>query len=207
MHSSVHGISRARILEWVAISFSKGSSKSGDPMCVSQIASRFFTTEPPGKPLYFLPRILEIPLTHQSGIEHMCNLRVPLLPPSLGKPPQNSVHLSGKPGFEHVQGNLDQILRVSIRLSAEFFFLSRQHTLVSGDFGVCGLRVEFQVKVRTGMSQQRFLVRDVSPCVLSRAASLATSSRIKSGTHLRLHQSLCVCLLPLGTRVQLPRPK
>ena len=28
--SSVHGISQARILEWVAISFSKGSSQPGD---------------------------------------------------------------------------------------------------------------------------------------------------------------------------------
>ena len=85
--------------------------------------------------MYFLTRILEILLHHQGGIEHMCSLRVPSLPPRLGKPPQNSVHLSGKPGFEHIQGNLGQILRVSARLSAEFFFLSRQHTLVSMDFG------------------------------------------------------------------------
>ena len=93
-----------------------------------------FTAEPPGKPVYFLTRILEILLHHQAGIEHMCSLRVPPLPPRLGKPPQNSVHLSGKSGFEHIQGNLGQILRVSARFSAEFFFLSRQHTLVSMDF-------------------------------------------------------------------------
>ena len=32
--SSVHGISQARILEWFAISYSKGSSKSRDRTCV-----------------------------------------------------------------------------------------------------------------------------------------------------------------------------
>ena len=54
--SSVHGIFQARILEWVAISFSKGSSWSRDwthTFCVSCIAGRFFTTEPLGKPYVF----------------------------------------------------------------------------------------------------------------------------------------------------------
>ena len=53
---SVHGIFQARILEWVAISFSKGSSWSRDwthTFCVSCIAGRFFTTEPLGKPYGF----------------------------------------------------------------------------------------------------------------------------------------------------------
>ena len=59
--SSVHGISQARILEWVTMSFSRGSSRPGNGTCVSWIAGRFFTTEPPGKPivspsfLYALP--------------------------------------------------------------------------------------------------------------------------------------------------------
>ena len=35
--SSVHGISQARILEWVAISFSRGSSQSRDRTCISCI--------------------------------------------------------------------------------------------------------------------------------------------------------------------------
>ena len=47
--SSIHGISQTRILEWVAISFSRGSSRSRDRMHVSCITGRFFTTEPPGK--------------------------------------------------------------------------------------------------------------------------------------------------------------
>ena len=33
--SSVHGISQARILEWVAISFSRGSSQTKDGTCIS----------------------------------------------------------------------------------------------------------------------------------------------------------------------------
>ena len=41
--SSVHGILQARILEWVSISFSRGSSKARDRAWVSCIISRFFT--------------------------------------------------------------------------------------------------------------------------------------------------------------------
>ena len=41
--SSVHGISQSRILKWVAISFSRGSSWSRDKTWVSCIAGRFFT--------------------------------------------------------------------------------------------------------------------------------------------------------------------
>ena len=40
--SSVHGISQARILEWVIISFSRGSSQSRDGIHVSCTAGRFF---------------------------------------------------------------------------------------------------------------------------------------------------------------------
>ena len=40
---SVHGISQARILEWVAVSFSRGSSQGRDHIQVSYIAGRFFT--------------------------------------------------------------------------------------------------------------------------------------------------------------------
>ena len=41
--SSVHGILQARILEWVAISFSRGSSQPRDWTWVSCIAGRIFT--------------------------------------------------------------------------------------------------------------------------------------------------------------------
>ena len=41
--SSVHGILQARIPEWVAISFPRGSSQSSDQTWVSHIADRLFT--------------------------------------------------------------------------------------------------------------------------------------------------------------------
>ena len=41
--SSVHGVSRERILEWVAISYGRGSSRLGGQTQVSCIAGRFFT--------------------------------------------------------------------------------------------------------------------------------------------------------------------
>ena len=40
--SSVHGILQARVLEWVAISFSRGSSRPRDQTQVSRIAGRRF---------------------------------------------------------------------------------------------------------------------------------------------------------------------
>ena len=48
--SSVHGISQARLLEWVATSFSRGSSLPRDQTHVSCLAGKFFTTEPLGNP-------------------------------------------------------------------------------------------------------------------------------------------------------------
>ena len=41
--SSVHGILQARILEWVAILFSRGSSSCRDWTCISCIAGKFYT--------------------------------------------------------------------------------------------------------------------------------------------------------------------
>ena len=53
--SSVHRIFLARILEWVAIPSSRGSSRSRDQTCFSwspALPGGFFTTEPQGKPIY-----------------------------------------------------------------------------------------------------------------------------------------------------------
>ena len=44
----VHGILQARILEWVAFPFSRGSSQPRDLAQVSRVAGGFFTAEPPG---------------------------------------------------------------------------------------------------------------------------------------------------------------
>ena len=42
----MHGILQARLLEWVAISSSRGSSRPKDWTHISCIAGRFFTTQP-----------------------------------------------------------------------------------------------------------------------------------------------------------------
>ena len=49
--SSVHGIFQARVLEWIATSFSRGSSPPRDRTRVIRIPGRHFTSEPPGKPI------------------------------------------------------------------------------------------------------------------------------------------------------------
>ena len=49
--SAVPGILQAKTLEWVAVSFSRGSSQPRDQMQVSCIAVTLFTHEPAGKPL------------------------------------------------------------------------------------------------------------------------------------------------------------
>ena len=46
----VHGIFQARILDWVAISFSRRSSQSSDRTFISCIPGGFFTSELPEKP-------------------------------------------------------------------------------------------------------------------------------------------------------------
>ena len=46
---SVHGILQARILEWIVIPFSRGSSQPTDRILVSCIAGRFFTVRATGK--------------------------------------------------------------------------------------------------------------------------------------------------------------
>ena len=67
--SLVHGILQAGILEWVAISSSRGSSWPKDQTGVFCLAGGFFTTEPPGKPMRreLLILILKIDLLYPRG--------------------------------------------------------------------------------------------------------------------------------------------
>ena len=44
MDYAVHGILQARILEWVALPFSKGTSQARDQTQVSRTAGRLFTS-------------------------------------------------------------------------------------------------------------------------------------------------------------------
>ena len=53
--SSVHGISQARILEWIAISFSKGYPGPRSP----ELEADSLLIEPPGKPPYICTWLLE----------------------------------------------------------------------------------------------------------------------------------------------------
>ena len=48
LDSSVHRISQARILQWVAMTSSRRPSWSRDWICISYITGIFFTAEPPG---------------------------------------------------------------------------------------------------------------------------------------------------------------
>ena len=50
---SVREISETRILEWVAVSFPGALPRSGIEPLSPALAGRFFTTEPPGKPIHF----------------------------------------------------------------------------------------------------------------------------------------------------------
>ena len=83
--SSVHGIFQARILEYVAISSSRGSSQPTDQThvsCVSFIAGGFFTTEPPKKPqsCVSLPNSCESIYTLGTGKCFFYSPRTQLLP-------------------------------------------------------------------------------------------------------------------------------
>ena len=59
--SSVHGILQARILEWAAISFSRGSCQPRDWTCVSCLAGGLFAIESPGNPGSLVARLLYFP--------------------------------------------------------------------------------------------------------------------------------------------------
>ena len=103
--SSVHGILQARILEWVAISFSRGSPPPRNRIHVSwspALAGEFFTTEPPGKPVYDnaalrVPRTFPFPvfiLTTSFAVPGLFLSPFLLAPPSL---PVVKIDLHGLP--------------------------------------------------------------------------------------------------------------
>ena len=60
--SSIHGILQARILEWVAISFSRGTSRPRDRTRVSHLACRGFTLWATGEaPALYRPPLKQLP--------------------------------------------------------------------------------------------------------------------------------------------------
>ena len=62
MNYTVHGILQARILEWVAFPFSRGSSEPEDGTQVSCIAGDSLAGEPQGKPTQFWKLLNMVPL-------------------------------------------------------------------------------------------------------------------------------------------------
>ena len=80
--SSVYGICQTRILEWVVISFSGGSSQPRDQIWVSCISGRFFTNEPQGSPS-------DSPSESESEVAQSCPT---LCDPMDCSPPGSSVH-------------------------------------------------------------------------------------------------------------------
>ena len=84
--SSVHGIPQARILERVAISFSRGSSQPRDQTYISCIAGRFFATEPPGKPGQKIKTLKTLSLRFDSAQRLSSEIQSQMLYSSLGSP-------------------------------------------------------------------------------------------------------------------------
>ena len=78
--SSVHGILQARILAWVAMSFSRGSSSPRDQTWVSCIAGRFFTAEPLKGSPFFPTAIKCLIKSPQVGTHHFCSMSLLCLP-------------------------------------------------------------------------------------------------------------------------------
>ena len=86
--SSLRGIFQARVLEWVAIFFSRGSSWPRVQTCISCLAGGLFTTEPPGKPTSFCvpaPYMLLSPLVLFWGVFSLSAL-LRVLPVAVASP-------------------------------------------------------------------------------------------------------------------------
>ena len=96
--SSVHKISQARILEWVAIPFSSGSSQPMDRTQISYIACKLFISVLPGKPII----IIFYPLVQFSSVAQSCpticdpmNRSTPSLPVHHQLPEFTQTHVHG----------------------------------------------------------------------------------------------------------------
>ena len=72
--SSVHGILQARMLEWVSLSFCRGSSQPRDRTRVSCVGSGFFTPATPGKSPCSVWRVsFSLSITFEMGYYDPCS--------------------------------------------------------------------------------------------------------------------------------------
>ena len=72
----VHGILQARVLEWVAMPFSRGSFWPRDQTHISSVSctvGRFFTAEPQGKPrIYSVPWLQRVGHDWETSLHALC---------------------------------------------------------------------------------------------------------------------------------------
>ena len=75
--SSFHGIFQARVLEWAAISSSRGTSQPWYQTHFSCIAGRFFTTELPGKSFESQrgEQLIIVLIAHETNLPHSPSVR------------------------------------------------------------------------------------------------------------------------------------
>ena len=115
--SSVHGILQARILEWVAIPFSRGSSWPRDWTCVSCNSGRFFT----------IWATREAPYTHTHTHTHTRTICIPIHTHTLSTtyhPPRRSLERDAYSGDiccwkQHFQLNILKALGTNILKSSQ----------------------------------------------------------------------------------------
>ena len=77
--SSVHGLLQVRILEWVAIPFSRGSSQPRDQIRVSPVAGTFFTVWVIREALVNMTKLILNPVDQHRGIIALDNICKALL--------------------------------------------------------------------------------------------------------------------------------
>ena len=98
--SSVHGISQAKILEWIAMSFFRRNLWTRNEPLSPALVGRFFTTETPGKPylkflasLHFPSSPLSLPRGHYvKGISRTYRQSLPVFNTTTHCPPQPHLH-------------------------------------------------------------------------------------------------------------------
>ena len=84
--SSVHGISQARVLEWVAISFSKGFSRPSNRTWVSRIAGRRLPSEPQDEGKARVSNPISLSLEGREGMTSAARVSPPRLQNLLERP-------------------------------------------------------------------------------------------------------------------------
>ena len=128
--SSVHGIFQARVLEWVTMPSSRGSSQSGDQTQVSCIAGGFFTVWATRR------KVLPDPDNHNGVVTHLepdileCDVKW-----ALGTSTMNKVR-----GGDGIPAELfqilkdDAVLKCCTRYASKFGKLSSSHRTGKGQF-------------------------------------------------------------------------